>query len=788
MAATVASAAVVSTGASMKMAADFERQMALVRTQAGDTEDNLGQLKQAVLDLAPAVGIGPEELAKGLFHITSLGLRGKEAIDTLKMAAEGAATGMASLEDVANVLGGTMRVGMSDIHNASEAMGVLNAIVGAGNMRMDALAAALSTGILPVAKNFGVTMRETGAAIAVMTDESTPAEVAAHRLRMSISLLAAPSQQASKELQLLGINSTDLATHMRHGGIIEALEFLQSHIAKSGKSAVDVSQILSRAFGGGESSAGILTLLNNLDVFRGKLAQIKATTGDFQKSWEETKQQVAFQWDQLTASAQAAGIRVGAALLPLAAQFVAAITPAVSRAGDLLGTLAGRVASLGAGKIDVAQFSFAALRDLGTPLSIAAPLANRLAEAIASLHRTFEALEPPVTRLASRLATDIAPDLVLVFGWVRDLSDQVRDPLVRVLGFLADHADQVHVALLALIGLKTAQWAASSAKEALIFANTLKTNLVDGVGAVRKALIVLRDLGIWVQLYTEAAINWAKTTAIGIASAMQTAASWVAAQVEIAAGWVAAQVKTIASFVAVAASSATQAALVAARWAAAQAVMLAIRTATILWTAAQWLLNVALSANPIGIVIMAVAALVAGVVWAYQNVGWFRDAVNAVWSTLTSFVAWVWSNLQPMLDWLGGKAHDVANAMGGIGSALGGIGGAVFGVPQMAAGAIVQKPTLALIGEAGAEAVVPLRQTGTMADIASYLPGGHGEETLPTLRRIEDLLKQLVEAGKSANDNQLSARSMPADFLSALYRTMEQANRARARGIAAGYV
>ena len=41
--------------------------------------------------------------------------------------------------------------------------------------------------------------------------------------------------------------------------------------------------------------------------------------------------------------------------------------------------------------------------------------------------------------------------------------------------------------------------------------------------------------------------------------------------------------------------------------------------ATGVWTGAQWLLNAALTANPIGIVIVVIAALVAAIVIAYKN-------------------------------------------------------------------------------------------------------------------------------------------------------------------------
>lgn len=60
-----------------------------------------------------------------------------------------------------------------------------------------------------------------------------------------------------------------------------------------------------------------------------------------------------------------------------------------------------------------------------------------------------------------------------------------------------------------------------------------------------------------------------------------------------------------------------------------------VRGATAAWAAVQWVLNGALSANPIGIVVVVLAALVAGVIWAYNNVGWFKDGVNNAWRTIS---------------------------------------------------------------------------------------------------------------------------------------------------------
>lgn len=50
--------------------------------------------------------------------------------------------------------------------------------------------------------------------------------------------------------------------------------------------------------------------------------------------------------------------------------------------------------------------------------------------------------------------------------------------------------------------------------------------------------------------------------------------------------------------------------------------------------AGQWLLNAAMSANPIGIVVLAIAGLVAGFVALYNNSETFRNAVNKLWTTV----------------------------------------------------------------------------------------------------------------------------------------------------------
>jgi hypothetical protein len=71
-------------------------------------------------------------------------------------------------------------------------------------------------------------------------------------------------------------------------------------------------------------------------------------------------------------------------------------------------------------------------------------------------------------------------------------------------------------------------------------------------------------------------------------------------------------------------------------------------------TVTQWALNAALSANPIGIVITLIAALVAGIIWVATQTTFFQDA----WSVMTTAIGtawnWLWTTvLSPVFSAIG---------------------------------------------------------------------------------------------------------------------------------------
>jgi hypothetical protein len=87
---------------------------------------------------------------------------------------------------------------------------------------------------------------------------------------------------------------------------------------------------------------------------------------------------------------------------------------------------------------------------------------------------------------------------------------------------------------------------------------------------------------------------------------------------------------------------------------AAKAAQIGSAVATGVATAAQWAWNVALNANPIGLIIIAIAAFVGAILWLWNNVDWFRNGVTAAWEAIKTGWTWLWDNaIKPGIDAFG---------------------------------------------------------------------------------------------------------------------------------------
>jgi len=146
----------------------------------------------------------------------------------------------------------------------------------------------------------------------------------------------------------------------------------------------------------------------------------------------------------------------------------------------------------------------------------------------------------------------------------------------------------------------------------------------------------------------------------------------------------------------------------------------------------QAILNAVMAANPIGLVVIAIAALVAALVVAYNKSETFRKGVDAMFSFIKTAIEGSVEFIKGYLNTVLGFYKSIFNGIARLWNStigklsfkvpdwvpgLGGKGFSVPDIPMLADGGIVTSPTLAMIGEAGPEAVVPLNRMNQMGNV-----------------------------------------------------------------------
>ncbi len=179
------------------MAADFQTGLTSLVTGAGESQSNLKLVSDGILNIATSTGTSTKQLIAGMYMIESAGYHGADGLNVLKIAAEGAKVGNASLGVVANAL----TTVMSDYHmkssQAASAMNGMIATVAAGKTTMTALSSAMGS-VLPLASSLGLSFPQVAGAIAVMTNSGMTAQRASTNLAnaiRSLQLLEGPPQK-----------------------------------------------------------------------------------------------------------------------------------------------------------------------------------------------------------------------------------------------------------------------------------------------------------------------------------------------------------------------------------------------------------------------------------------------------------------------------------------------------------------------------------------------------------------------------------------------------------------
>ena len=284
-------------GAATKMAFDFDKSMTQIKSLVGIAGDEVDAMGETAKQMALDTGKSATEAADALFFITSAGLRGDEAMQTLEASLKAAAVGLGETKTIADLATSAMNAYGSDTLSASAATDILATAVREGKLEASELAGSMG-GVIPIASNLGVEFHEVAGAMAAMSRTGTNASEGATQLNAILSSIAKPTEQSITAFERMGLTTDDLQKSLAEDGLMNTLVLLKNRLDSTGLSFTDIvpnirawKGVLDLTGAGMETNIGIMKSLENHLGATDRMFKINAESASFKfnKSLNEMK-------------------------------------------------------------------------------------------------------------------------------------------------------------------------------------------------------------------------------------------------------------------------------------------------------------------------------------------------------------------------------------------------------------------------------------------------------------------------------------------------------------------
>lgn len=558
--------------------ADFDQAMANTAAICGATADDYARLQQAALDMGKATTKTATESAEALGYMSLAGWDVNESIAGLEpilRLSEATQMDLATCSDLVTDSLSALGLQVSDLGEYLDVAAMANNKSNqTAQMLMEAYIAVGGT-----MKNLNVPIQESAAALGVLANRGIKGSEAGTALNAVINNLTTGTGQAGKMMDKLGISAFD--SNGKFIGLAETIRVVDE--ATKGMTEEQRNAALA-ALGGKE----------HIDALNDLISGLNTTTADGRSEWEALT-------DDL--------YNADGALSTMAATVTDTLQGAMSIFGSAMDDM----------KIRLAQTFAPAAKDAINAVSAVIP---SITDRIAAAGNAFvEYALPKVETFAQNCvpALEKVGGAFAAVGAVivghKDLFDSLGSLAITTINLIAEGIQRATPFVTALVdGLLTAIQVSGD------FANKILSAL-DSVSRFRDELIAA------------AAVLVAFKAGQGIQSIIN---GFQMAQVQLKLFAMSTKNANIAQaafngtlklnevLVALFTKQVTVSQLAQAGWAKVTAVA----------TGAQKALSAAMTANPIGIIIAAIAAVIAIIVLLYTKCEWFRDGVNAIFTAI----------------------------------------------------------------------------------------------------------------------------------------------------------
>lgn len=310
-AALSAAMAVVITKA-IQTSATFEQSMAKVKAISGATGEEFEKLRQQSIDLGATTVFTSSQAADAQSFLAMAGFKTNEIMAAMPGVLNLAAAGQMELARTADIASNILTGFQLEADETSSVVDVMAKTMTNSNTNIEQLGYAMKY-VAPIAANLGVSVEETSAAVAKLSDAGIQGEMAGTQLRAIMLRLASPTKDVAFVMKQLGVTVTDAAGNfLPFANIIGQFEkgFGKLTEAQRAQAAAIVA--------GQEAASGFLTLIKagegDLNAFTESLNNAGGTAAQIAETQMDTLNGAI---QEMQSALEAVGITVGDNFAPV---------------------------------------------------------------------------------------------------------------------------------------------------------------------------------------------------------------------------------------------------------------------------------------------------------------------------------------------------------------------------------------------------------------------------------------------------------------------------------------
>ncbi len=310
---------------------NFEESLNQIVGLTDVTRDEIGGVRDAVLELAGETGRAPQELAEAFYFVASAGFEAEGAMLVLETSARASAAGLGTTQDIAKVLGSVLNAYGQENISAARAADILTEAISQGTPEASEWAAVLGR-VVPTAASLGVQFDEVTASMSAMTLSGLGADEAATSLNQVLVSLLDPTNEAEEAMLGLGLSGEGLRRQLKEDGLLSTLRTLEEAFGNN-------EQAASLVFGNIRALRGVTSLLTlDSDQLSSVFDKVTDSQGRLAEGYSETEG-ASRDAARTSGDFQSLLIELSGAVLPLVVDAMRGVRDVLSDLRDAWGNL-----------------------------------------------------------------------------------------------------------------------------------------------------------------------------------------------------------------------------------------------------------------------------------------------------------------------------------------------------------------------------------------------------------------------------------------------------------------